>query len=335
MLYLVMGGNAFKNVPVNRLTRDIYDIVIEQVTNLFSDIFNIENIFFLSDKESFGDIDLLYNVKDINDFRPMKEIIKSKYDTDNIIVNGVLTSILYSYEDNYYQIDFIKSRNFKMAQFYLSYGVTGHIIGIMSCRNNIKFSPEGISLQVYGRLLNEYSNNELKCCDEQIYDNILLVNDPISVSEFFGFDYERWIKGFKCNDELFAWICSSTLFSPKYYKRNGESDQLVVFEKYIENIECKPSVDYYKELCLNYFDKTSVVMQLVDELKEKQKFKEKFNAHLIMNKGIKGPITIGKCMKFLKAKHDDFELWVKNNDKEHIETVCNAYIDEFINLPLI
>ena len=54
-----------------------------------------------------------------------------------------------------------------------------------------------------------------------------------------------------------------------------------------------------------------------------------------MNKGIKGPITIGKCMKFLKAKHDYFERWVKNNDKEHIETVCNAYIDEFINLPLI
>lgn len=325
-------GNAFKNINISRLDKCIYIIIMNKIITEFSKLLNIGKLYNFYSKTSFENIDLLYNIRDKNDDRSIKHIILEICKSDYIIINGSITTFIYVYNENNYQVNFIKSNNFPMSQLYLSYGMTGYIIGLMTRRNNIIFGPDGIELQIYGSMLNTVSNNILNCNEIQIYDTIKLVDDPREICDFFGFSYETWLLGFDMKEDLYHWICSSQLYSIKYYSGKIIDERLFDFKKYIDYNLCNNiGIDFYSDLCLNYFDKTVQLLVLIEKLKGVQEIKDKFDAYIILNKAITGT-NIDKCMKFIRDKHEDFDLWVKDNDKEYIHKICNIYIDEYISL---
>ena len=139
-----MGGNALKHVGVIRATTEIMNQIFAELRTMFKDVMNLHEVFYMRDKITHGDIDVLVERLTSDD---TMTLLKRIYNPEHIVGNGSLISFAYKYSDNLYQVDFITSSNILKDQFYLSYGVTGAIIGRMTSRNNLTYDG-GIKLQV-------------------------------------------------------------------------------------------------------------------------------------------------------------------------------------------
>ena len=135
-----MGGNALKKLSTSRLAKEDYKKV---ETDVIQRLKKEEKRCFVpryfSDKESFGDLDVVISNID-------KEFIEKIFSPEEIFENGNIFSFSYNFEDKIFQIDFIivSEKNFRFASFYYSFGDTGAIIGAMSKAWGLTFSDKGL-----------------------------------------------------------------------------------------------------------------------------------------------------------------------------------------------
>ena len=127
-----MGGHAIKTVKVERLSKVIYKQVIQEIIEILSKVpIKFAFTFETPGKEDFGDVDVLidttYGIGE--DESKVEELMRTHFQTVEIVKNGYVLSFAYQKDGLYYQVDFILVSCLEMAQMYFSYGDCGAIIG--------------------------------------------------------------------------------------------------------------------------------------------------------------------------------------------------------------
>lgn len=326
-----MGGNAL-NVDVQRINKSTYNIIKDKITTLFKDKLIIQFLYNIDNKESFGDLDVLCQC--VNEHDNVLDILKSLYTSIDIYKNGSIISFAYEYENQYYQIDLIKTSNFPMSTFYLSYGVVGAIIGRMTNKQNVKYSETGLSLYIRGKMLKLYDNYEYT--DNNVYRTIKLTTDPIVICDFLNLNYDIWHRGFATNNDLFEWICSSNIYSQHMFENinlHGKCQQYLDFIDYSND---RISINHNEEfdiIAVEYFNIKDTIINAIEDIHKEIDRKKKFNGDMIIKQGLVGK-NIGNCIKYIKNKivesgYSDFNIWLDEHDESNIMDQCLTMINEF------
>ena len=123
-----MGGNALKSVNCVRVNLEAYNLIKTKVISLLL-TFNSSVVSVLEqpEKESFGDLDLLYNVND----KHMIDVVNDLFQPKEMVQNWNVISFSFpiTIDTEYFQIDLIKiTKNIEMAQFYFGYHHRHHSV---------------------------------------------------------------------------------------------------------------------------------------------------------------------------------------------------------------
>jgi hypothetical protein len=312
-----MGGKALKNVT--RKSKEEY----QQIKNNILEKFQLENINIdfpieLSEKESFGDLDILYN-QNIN----MKEIIIKLFDPEEIVTNGDVIS--FNYGD--FQIDMIKCKYLEFAKFYFSYGDFGGIMGRIMNHYGFKFGHEGFWLNVY------LEKNEL--VDEtHSYGKIILTTCPIDFCKFVGLDYNTFFS-LTSTSKIFEYIKSSKYFNPLIFetlnydhnKRAKKRPMYISFLNDINIITDRGGTHINENLQLvgiKYFNKEDEYEKIFNNLKRKKEISNKFNGKILLDLGVNQK-SIGIIIKKFREKYND--EWILDNNEN---TIINELKSNFI-----
>ncbi len=333
-----MGGNALKNVKTNRINKDEYIILKNDIIRLLSinDIV-VDTIMESPNKESYGDLDLLYLSSTKYDIR--QQIIKI-FSPNEIVVNGDVISFDY----NNFQIDLIKCISLEQmacSKFYFSYGDLGCIIGRLCSNHGLKFGQYGLFLIIYENTIYPESNSW-----EIISKNIFLTSDVKTICYFLDFDYDRYLLGFNSVENVFDWIMKSKYFSPSIFitlnrehiRRIDERPMYSAFIDYIQidksnivktAIKCKDMVLHNEAII--FFNKTDELNNIKTKLEYNKKIREKFSGKYLVEKKICGKKVgefLEKIKVFITNKYSvDFDEWIYHTD----QNVINSQIDEILD----
>jgi len=311
-----MGGNALR-VNCIRINKELYNKIKLDVITKLKSIIDIHEIYEIPNKDSFGDLDLLYVNKSNID---VLKIVNTVFNPVDLHINGDVLSFSYHLEnDDYFQIDLIKTNHFDSALFYFSYGDLGNILGRITKKYNLTFGIDGL-WTIY--------NNE----------RIMLIDDPEKLCKFLDLDYNKWKIGFTNNTEIFDWIICSKFFDCEYFKLDNLNNTYK--HRYLTRPFFQKFIDYIKDKNINNNQpKLSVEEYIImfDKLKEKEEIDNKLNIIKLHQTKYSGSIFLN----FLKPKDinkykdafrtfisnkDDFNNWLIINDQEFI----NKSIEEFI-----
>jgi hypothetical protein len=211
-----MGGNAIKKNGKSicgRLPKAQYEIVKEYILSILKNHFVCEIVLELPNKESYGDMDILYcqNCQNCQNCQYdkesdkniiMRDFIKTKFDVldiSHIVKNGYVMSFAFdcskifglSSESQYFQIDLLRMvsvEHINMSRFYFSYGDVGSIIGRMSNYYGMKFGDEGLWCDVYEQTVFPTLQFDVR----KSVGKLMLTSDPREICDFFGYDYDVW-----------------------------------------------------------------------------------------------------------------------------------------------
>eukprot|EP01038_Epipyxis_sp_PR26KG_P014592 gene14592-19593_t len=164
-----MGGNAIKKVKTSRMSKTAYETIKSDVfnrLNLFIQMFYLKD---LPEKSSFGDIDIVYLSENKN--ISIVDLLQEVFNPAEIVKSGEITSFAYEFiQDNvvtYHQIDLIfcdSIENWKILEFYFSYGDVGGLLGRILNYYGIKIGHKGLYLNLLNDTLQAYqfSLNNMK-----------------------------------------------------------------------------------------------------------------------------------------------------------------------------
>ena len=216
-----MGGNALKNINCIRININLYNTIKNNIISKLSFYNNFISIIEMPGKESFGDLDLMYEYKDnIN----IRNIVNELFSPKEIVSNGDVLSFSYKINEiDYFQIDLIKVMNIDMGQFFYGYGGCGLIIGNILKKNNLTFGQNGLWIN--------YENYK-----------IILSDNAQEICNFIQLDYNKWKNGFNNKKELFDWIIKCKYFNKDYF--NPEKFNHQCKKIYEKRIYFKQFVDY-------------------------------------------------------------------------------------------
>lgn len=201
-----MGGNAIKKDGKSicgRLPKAQYEIVRKFVLSVLRKHFICEIVLELPGKESFGDMDVLYNGGDAAKIVDMSYFIKNYFevsDSTHIFKNGYVLSFALdcskffdtSYlETKYFQIDLLcmeSTESIEMARFYFAYGDFGSLIGRMANYYGLKFGERGLWCDVYEQTVKPTLPFDVR----KTLGKVFLSSNPRNICHFFGYDYDSW-----------------------------------------------------------------------------------------------------------------------------------------------
>ena len=258
-------------------------------------------------KPDHGDLDVLIKIdqafldKDIN----LKDLVQETFKPQVIHSNGGVLS--FDYEN--FQIDFIpiKEENWEIAQVYYSYDPLGNAMGKTFHKMNLSYGWDGLKYKY--RNFNGRNSH-----------NIVVTKDPRKIFKFGGYDYDRYLEGFKTIEEIFDFIVDSKQFHVDIFrmenlnhidkKRNRKRKSYHAFLEYIEKIEnivpfqFELNKSFYLPIIDNYFPEAKLLTQIgvLDEQdKINQQLSEKFNGRLVMKwiPGLEGK-ELGDAIKNFK-----------------------------------
>lgn len=320
-----MGGNALKNTNCVRVNKELYDKIKSLILYKLS-CYSFSVVFELPEKDSFGDLDLIYEYKQGMNIR---DIVNELFSPKETFSNGDILSFSYQInETDYFQIDLIKVPNINMAQFYFAYGDIGLILGRILKKNNLTFGHEGLFIN--------YEN-----------EKIVLTSNPEVIASFLNLDYQQWLSGFDKKIDINKWIVQCKFFQKDYfnpekfnheYKKNLEkrpffrefvdyilkNDMMIHSDKVtILNESITPSVLDYIEI----FGKQSEKELIDQKIQIIRLYQEKFNGHMFLQ--YTDPRNINKLKEEFKTyitQTRDFNDWLRNNSIDYI----NEQIKEFI-----
>ena len=316
-----MGGNAIKKVKTSRLDLLTYTKVKDQIKSQLEPYMYIAYIYELPEKESFGDLDLLY-VLDPN--LNIRNIIQKEFSPNEIVSNGDIISFDYNIDNSsepiYFQVDMIKSKSIKeipMYQFYYSWGDFGAILGRIFNYNAYKFGQQGLYLNLLPHTIEQFQTaSEINDFDNSNTDNgfsaidqtfdtiqIKLSSDPREICKFVRLDYDRWLQGFQTQTEIIEYLINFEMYDVKIFeslntdhrKRLQKRPFYLKFIDYIginsNHIKTTKLNNHSGEIGQNkqleailYFDKINELDTYIKEYNLKKIRHEKFNGKMIIEK---------------------------------------------------
>jgi len=318
-----MGGGSLKNINCIRINKELYENIKSNIIDKLSVYNNFVAIIEAPEKESFGDLDLVYIEKEGLD---IKEIVNNLFSPNEVFDNGNQYSFSYKInESDYFQIDLIKVVDINMAQFYFGYGGIGEIIGIALRNNNLVFGYDGIWVN--------YVNKK-----------IILLTEPEKICDFINLDYNKWKKGFKTKIDFYNWIIKckyfnkddfdinnfNSIYLSKYKKRSHFKN----FVNFVNDLEMEPheKINYSIDDYINMFHKGNNMETIDKQIYIERMHREKLSAQVFVL--YTEPKNINKYKNNFKeyiSKNNDIDEWLINNDKEYISNQIKEYI---INNPI-
>ena len=195
-----MGGNALKIAKTRRYEKEEYlDLVLEFRTILNNlNVISKETISF-SNKQSFGDLDILIKKSSLN--KDVFSLIQENFKPTEIYCNNTV----YSFDYKEFQIDFIlvEDENWETSINYFNYDL-GNLIGRVVYQLGFRFGDYGL------KLIYLHKNGGKKF-------EIIISKNPKKIYEFLGFDYNRYLKGFDTIEDVFNFVIDSYYFNPKIF----------------------------------------------------------------------------------------------------------------------
>jgi hypothetical protein len=313
-----MGGHALKKVITVRKNKIEYNEIKDKVSNLLkSRGIIIDFIPELADKESFGDLDVLWSSSHNQDII-MKDVVIELFSPKEIVINGDVIS--FDLVD--FQIDMIKCKTIEFAKFYFSYGDFGGLMGKITKKYNMTFGHNGFFL-------------------ETNHHSLLLTKDVNKFCKFISIDFEHWLS-IKIKEDLFELIKTSRLYKPEFFssgnhqhrKRIKNRPLYIEFLKYIGVNEVEENDDSTDEdenkdkvlqEALDYFHKYEELESINKAIEKAKVIHDKFNGNMLKEMGYNG-IQIGAIIKKFKSEHSDFDEWIYSSTNETIMDSLNKII---------
>lgn len=324
-----MGGKALKHTYTRRYKREEFYNLIDEIKPKLEDLFGeIDIVYSYDNKEDFGDLDVLVKGKHT------KEYILNKLKTLNysdIFIN----SHMYSFDYKELQIDliFTKERFWKSSKLFFRYGDLGNFVGKIYNKMDMKYSIEGLKYNVF-------TKKEGKT-ESYLIDSIHISDEGKDIFNFIDLSWDRYMEGFKTQEDVFDYIISSKYFDAEKYllknlskanrDRNKRRKGYLEFLEYIENktfdkSEPKPSVEEIsKYFNINLQEEIDKVVQNHETVK---KINRKFNGKLVMewaNIDKKKGKLVGRLKNLYIQSKDDYKNFILNSSEEEIEKDFKAF----------
>lgn len=310
-----MGGKALK-IQTRRYSKEEYLRVRREVLAYFLPHVYCVTVREAPEKESFGDLDVLY-VRDLN--VDLQELARIFLKSREFVCNGDVMSCDY----NDFQIDFIACKdiddlNMRMA--YYSFGDAGYILGLLCHSHGVKFGQQGLWVQFKDNL-----------------KSIRLSNSPSEIFAYLDIDYDRWLRGFDTLQELFDIIVSSKRFSAKYFKnlsKNRIQDRRDrhMFRAFMDyaltfsDEEAREPIS--QDDAIDHFGKRQEYNKLLQEHQDFCVRREKFNGNWVRELTSLSGKNLGEFIRDFKASKRDFESYVDETSKEQIELDILSFVKE-------
>jgi hypothetical protein len=197
-----MGGNIFGTT--RRYQADEYFKLVNEVCDVFAHTDAQWNQFEIipayREKESFGDMDILYSTTD--DIPLCAKHFGLMFDTDQVSRNSNVTSVAYKE----FQIDFIHmgQENFNYSLAYHSWNDLGNLTGKLARYFGLKHGHAGLVLPMRD--------------GDNKFDEILLTLEHDKFLEFVGLDSDVFNSGFDNLQQIFEYVATSPYYNPEWYK---------------------------------------------------------------------------------------------------------------------
>lgn len=311
-----MGGNAIKSSE--RINRSERDKIVNSLYNRLSDslYFNHVDYMFIteySEKESFGDIDVLFH-KSLN----REEVVNSmgigqvvcRFDNGDVISIG-----LYFY-GKIVQVDLIFVDNLALAHSYFSYNDLGNLLGRLAHSVGFKYGHDGLWYHFRS--------------GTEVFYKHLVSDDIFYIKVFLGVDPMRWERGFNNLEEIFHYVSTSDLFNRDIFlleNRNNKGrtrdSKRKTYMEFLSWLEGLPYSEYWygdnevdKGVGLaradTLFDFKAVRDEVYLKRVEDLSFRCAWNGKLVSEwTGLEGR-ELGEFMKYLNSSYDTKSLY-KNN----------------------
>ena len=200
-----MGGNAL-TVPTRRYSAQEYgrialDVVNKLAFKLGVKIDECDAIPAYHNKESFGDLDIIYSTRDDEPLSVAE--VQQVFNAQQIIKNGSVVS--FDYKE--FQVDLIHSKKscYDYGLSYYSYNDLGNIgCGKLVKHFGLKHGHDGLFLPLYDEFGNKFAS-------------ILLTENHDDTLKLVGLDVNTFRKGFAELNDIFEYVASSPYYNPKYY----------------------------------------------------------------------------------------------------------------------
>lgn len=350
-----MGGNALKNTKTTRLSRkDFFETqtkVIQKIKTVFP-FARIEAISAYSEKETFGDLDILITNEDILEYKqshfkeeainPLEELIRKLFNSTETVENNTVFSFDYrEYMETEYgfQVDLIYTPNdyFDFTKNYFSYNDLGNLIGRVAAGMGLKFGHLGLTYDI------KDGNNHFA---------VLEISRDFNKSlDFLGFSSERYHKGFKNLSDIFEYVVSSKYYNHDLYKLENSSYSERVRERkrptyraflqYSKKLSQIKKADFvFPENKKNWLPEIFTTFEGCEAAYNKAwDFKNiKENAKQIFNGHNIGTITglehryLGYFMNHIRAKFSNQNMlfdWITKSSEQEFKSAINIYLNEF------
>ena len=295
-----MGGNALTETFTRRYEKNEYFNIVDEVIAELHWEFEIERISDIPayrEKDSFGDLDILYSMP--NNVQLTVDDIQELFSPNQIVKNSEVIS--FDYKEFQIDLIFIEKDRYKYALNYYSWNDTGNLIGKLAHQLGLKHGHKGLVLP-----LRDGSNK---------FFDVVLTLDHDKTLELLGLDVEKFNSGFSNLEDIFNFIVASPLYNPENYKLEnlnsiakirdrkrdtynkfltfGEKYGTVPYVRTDKTVHLQSIFEFFPEAYPNY--KTAI-----EKLAMQQLCKTKFNGEIV--KKLTGFVgrELGEFMKLLR-----------------------------------
>jgi hypothetical protein len=282
-----MGGNVFKG-ETTRLTKAEYREVVESTTKLLKQFpIKFEVILSYRDKESFGDLDIIYHSikKDYN----FVEDFLDKVQPNLFYKNGDVLSAALPCSVGLFQVDLIrvKKETFNFSYHYFNYNDLGNFLGRIYHKAGFKLGHEGLKYVVR--------------VDTHVLAELLVTPYWMAAMQFAGYD-RYFVPAYNTVRDIFEFALSSPYANKDIYlleNRNHTSrvrdrkrknySMLLQFlqdpETQCANFDWSDKDKHREEFLQKAFDRFPSFKkeydEVFDEVARKAEFKKKFNGSIV------------------------------------------------------
>lgn len=196
-----MGGLALKHLGVQRIDAAPYRALVRKVSEVFWILFRqeLQVIPAYFDKPDFGDCDALVVSSQLpEDWRTQ---LSSHFNSPGMSKNGDVTSM--AIENVQFDFISVPANRVSQAYTYFAYNDLGNLMGRVAHKMGFKYGHVGFQLVVRN--------------DHHVLASLDPEAQLSDVFDFLGYDYSRWLIGFKKLSDVFEFAASSQYFSPEIY----------------------------------------------------------------------------------------------------------------------
>mmetsp|Transcript_15099 Transcript_15099/g.25041 ORF Transcript_15099/g.25041 Transcript_15099/m.25041 type:complete len:414 (-) Transcript_15099:71-1312(-) len=336
-----MGGNALTNGLTERKQREDYLKIKEIVLNALQDHQRSSNdkildlvteIVEMPEKESFGDLDLLYVSAPGKTGLDINELITEIFSPTEIVKSGNVTS----FDFMKFQIDMIRctQSTFGMSRFCLSYGDRGMILGQMAKCRGFSLGTKGLAVKhpAVEELLG-YAEKNIHISSK---DEIVLTTDPAAIRAFMGLPVADEGGGdeLQSQQEVMQYCLQAPWFEPHWFAprklNNCESRKKLNKRPFYQSFCDRVTEEYnladlvpptpeekvaeqaqrlgYIREGLDYFGKTHLLEEIRQRQERQQAVREKLSHTLFLALGVE--------KKSLTNARSSFTRWLLQRSEE-------------------